>query len=178
MPDAAEMQASRRPDHFVERFQNLRVAVEAELQHKRNAELAAACQALTPRAASLASLAQALLTGAPYRLLRDAVALTAAAVEARVGMVSGSEVGAGELFRAAPLLWQDGLSSPNREVRVHVLSLFTALAPAWTASSSGLLVDDLNALAKSAPLPALHIDVVEHCTLARCLHASLRLRHF
>jgi hypothetical protein len=93
----------------------------------------------------------------------------AAAVEARVGIARECEVGAGELYRAAPLLWREGLSSPNREVRVHVLSLFTVLAPAWTAASSGLLADDLDALAKGAPLPALRIDEAMRDILARCL---------
>lgn len=157
MPAPVPQSPRAQPSRFVERFQDLRVAVEAELQHKRTSdELAAACKALTPRAASLASLAQALLSGAPYRLLRDAVSLTAAAVDARVGIASGSDVCAGELFRAAPRLWQEGLSIPNREVRVHVLSLFIALAPAWTAASSGLLVDDLNALAKGAAARAAY----------------------
>eukprot|EP00967_Tisochrysis_lutea_P027851 scaffold32365_cov33-Tisochrysis_lutea.AAC.1 len=130
---------------FAPRFQQLRGALEAELRCKSNEDLAAACAALTPRAASLAALAQSLLSGAPYRLLRDALSLTAIALHSR-GATAGS--GSAELLRAAPRLWRDGLSCPNREVRVLVLSLLTELSPLWVSGSSGLSEDELQTLAE------------------------------
>ena len=126
------------------RFLLLRSAVELELRRKPNDKLAAACKDLTARAVSLALLAQALLSDALYRLLRDAVALTAAALSVR------KAEHAKELLRLTPLLWSEGLTSPNREVRVHLLSLFTALAPEWAAPSSGLREEELDALAKGS----------------------------
>jgi len=138
-----------RASQMAERFHQLRSAVELEIGGRKPSDaLAAACKDLAPKAASLALLAQALLSGAPYRLLRDAVVLTAKAVR------KGQH--AAELLRSAPLLWSEGLSSPNREVRVHLLALFTALAPEWVASSSGLREDELDRLTRGVckPQPA------------------------
>jgi len=124
----------------IERLQSLREAVTRVSRPSRGDKCALdrALDGLTLCPLSVAALAEALLQdGCSLRLLAMATVL--------LSNLCGEAADANELLRAAPTLFQTGLGSPNREVRVRVLALLTRLAPRWTAASGGASPPDLQA---------------------------------
>ena len=133
----------------IERLQSLREAVTRVYRPSRGDKCALdrALDGLTLCPTRVAALAEALLQdGCSLRLLAMATVL--------LSNLCGEAADANELLRAAPTLFQTGLGSPNREVRVRVLALLTRLAPRWTAASGGASPPDLQALLEGA-LPRL-----------------------